>query len=257
MDQPAALIENIIKAADLIRSARSTVVITGAGCSTPSGIPDFRSPHNGLWERYSPLEVASLSAFIHQPIKFFDWLRPFAKCLMEAKPNQSHYALTTLEKSGKLTSIITQNIDGLHQRAGSIAVIEVHGTLTTLSCCGCYQKFPAEIYIGPYIDYGEIPHCQICGNILKPDVVLYEEQLPFQEWLKAKKAVESCDLLIVAGSSLTVTPVAELPLVALKNQAKIILINLSPTYLDVYSEITIYGDVADIVPEIVSAITDD
>jgi NAD-dependent deacetylase len=255
MHPPGEIIEDIHKAAELIRSANYTVVLTGAGSSTPSGIPDFRSPNNGLWTHYSPMEVASLSAFRYQPRKFFDWLRPLAKCLVEAKPNSSHYAFSTLEKSGDLQSIITQNIDGLHQRAGSIAVIEVHGSLATLSCTGCFQQIPAGVHIDCYIERGEIPICPDCYKILKPDVVLFEEQLPIKAWLKAREAVESCDLMIIAGSSLTVTPVAELPLKALENNAKIILINLTPTYIDEYSEITLYGDVADIVPAIASEVT--
>jgi len=238
-------------AADLIRSSKHMVVLTGAGSSTPSGIPDFRSPGSGLWTRYSPLEVASLSTFRYHPEKFFEWLRPLASHMLNAKPNPSHYAFAEMEQGGYLETIITQNIDGLHQRAGSQVVIEVHGSLNTLSCIGCYQQFSSEGYIEPYIDEGVIPKCPYCYKILKPDVVLFEEQLPIKAWLNAQKAVKNCDLMIVSGSSLVVMPVAGLPVNALENHAKIIVVNKTPTYIDDESEVVLYGDIAEIIPAIV------
>ncbi len=248
---------NIKKAADLIRSSNHLIVLTGAGSSTPSGIPDFRSPGNGLWNRFSPMEVASLTTFRYNPEKFFEWLRPLACQMLQAMPNPSHYAFVKLEKNGYLKTIITQNIDGLHQRAGSRVVIEVHGSLNSLSCIGCYQQFPSVDYIEPYIDCGEIPHCPSCNKILKPDVVLFEEQLPIKPWLKAREAVKTCDLLIVSGSSLVVMPVAGLPMNALDNHAKIIVVNKTPTYIDEESEVVLYGDVAAIIPAITSEVLND
>ena len=245
---------NIKTAADLIRSSKHVVVLTGAGSSTPSGIPDFRSSGSGLWTRYSPLEVASLTTFRHQPEFFFEWLRPLAEHILLAKPNASHIAFAELERNGNIKTIITQNIDGLHQRAGSQLVIEIHGTLNTLSCIGCYQQIPAAGYLEPYIDHGEIPHCPKCNKILKPDVVLFEEQLPFKPWLKAREAVRNCDLLIISGSSLVVMPVAGLPMMALENRAKIIVINKTPTYIDEESNLVLYGDVAEIIPAITAEV---
>jgi NAD-dependent deacetylase len=255
MSHPSTeLLANIRRAADLIRSSKHVVVLTGAGSSTPSGIPDFRSSENGLWTRYSPMEVASLTTFRQQPEKFFKWLRPLAELMLQAKPNLSHYAFAELESSGYLKTIITQNIDGLHQRAGSKVVIEVHGTLNSLSCIGCYQQFPASGYIEPYIDDGEIPKCPKCNKLLKPDVVLFEEQLPIKPWLNAREAVKICDLMIVSGSSLVVMPVAGLPVNALENHAKIIVVNKTPTYIDEESEVVLYGDVAEIVPAIAAEV---
>lgn len=247
---PEALMTKIRKAAALIKSARYTVVLTGAGSSTPSGIPDFRSPGSGLWSRYSPSEFASLSSFRYHPEKFFHWLRPLASLLIEAEPNPSHFAISVLENISLVQAIITQNIDCLHQKAGSQVVIEVHGSLDTLSCIGCFKQFLSHQYMDAFIEEGIIPHCPLCNQILKPDVVLFEEQLPIQPWLKAKAETKNCDLMIVAGSSLTVTPACQLPLLALQNGAKLIVINLSPTYIDNYSEVVIYEDVSDILPAI-------
>jgi NAD-dependent deacetylase len=245
------------KAAALIRKAQYTVALTGAGSSTPSGIPDFRSNGSGLWARYLPMEVASLTAFRQQPERFFDWLRPLASHMLTAQPNAAHLALAQLEKCNYLKVLITQNIDGLHQRAGSTNVLQVHGTLSTLTCIGCYQQVSAEEYATPYIEQGIIPLCRTCGQYLKPDVVLFEEQLPAQIWLKARRAAEVCDLMIIAGTSLIVSPVAQLPERARKNGAKIIIVNKTPTYMDEQAEVLLAGDVADIIPAITDEVMHD
>ena len=244
-------------AADLIRSFGNGIVLTGAGISTPSGIPDFRTPGSGLWSRYNPMEVASLSAFRYQPEKFFDWFHPLAKTIVLALPNPAHHALAILEKAGYLHTIITQNIDGLHQRAGSKQVLEVHGTLESLTCIGCFKKYPSDSFITRYIENGEMPTCSDCGQILKPDVILYEEQLPRQTWLAARRACRNCRIILVAGSSLEVTPVATLPHEALENDARLIIINQSPTYLDPRAEVLLKGDVADILPLISQEVIDE
>jgi NAD-dependent deacetylase len=244
-------------AANLIRSIGNGIVLTGAGISTPSGIPDFRTPGSGLWSRYNPMEVASLSAFRYQPEKFFAWFHPMAKNIAQALPNPAHHALAILEKAGYLHTIITQNIDGLHQRAGSKQVLEVHGSLESLTCIGCFQKYPSESFITRYIEHCEMPTCSECGQILKPDVILFEEQLPKQTWLKARRACHNCEIILVAGSSLEVTPVATLPQEALENDARLIIINQSPTYLDPRAEVLLRGDVADILPLISQEVIDE
>ncbi|HBY09576.1 MAG TPA: RNA polymerase subunit sigma [Chloroflexi bacterium] len=248
---------SIQKAARLILNAKYMVALTGAGSSTPSGIPDFRSTGSGLWTRYLPTEVASLSSFNQSPERFFEWLRPLASHMLTAQPNAAHYALALFEKHNYLKTLITQNIDGLHQRAGSNNVLQVHGTLNTLTCVGCYQQFDGEPYTRPYLEQGIIPHCEFCGNYLKPDVVLFEEQLPAKIWLKARQAVETCDLLLIAGTSLLVSPVAQLPERALKNKAGIIIINQSPTYLDALADLLFPGDVAEIIPAIAAEVMHD
>ncbi len=242
------------KAVDLIREAQHAIVLTGAGSSTPSGIPDFRSAGSGLWARYQPMEVASLSAFRRQPEEFYTWLRPLASHILNALPSPAHKALADLEHQGFLQAIITQNIDGLHQRAGSKNVLEVHGTLNALTCIGCYRQYNTDEYIDSFIDDGIVPRCQACQNILKPDVVLFEEQLPATIWIEAQKQTSTCDLMIVAGTSLVVTPVAGLPMKALEYEAQVIVINKSTTYIDDQAAAVLTGDVAEIIPALSSEI---
>mgnify|MGYP001816594516 FL=1 len=256
-EQPVEFQDLINSAARLILSAKDGVVLTGAGISTPSGIPDFRTPGSGVWSRFNPMEVASLSAFRAQPEKFFAWLHPLAKKMFEALPNPAHYALAFLEKAGYLQAVITQNIDGLHQRAGSEQVLELHGSMETLTCIGCYRKYPAGNYISRYIDQEIPPRCPDCDQILKPDVILYEEQLPKVTWLKAQKACRECSVIIVVGSSLEVTPSATLPLSALEKNAKLIIINQGQTYLDTQADVRIEGDVAEVLPLLSKAVLDD
>ena len=244
------IIESIQLASDLIKHSHHSVVLTGAGISTPSGIPDFRSPGTGLWTKYLPMEVASLSAFRYNPELFYQWLHPLVQHMLTARPNPAHYSLAQLEENGFIESIITQNIDGLHSRAGSKNVIEVHGTLNSLTCIKCFIQVSSELIIQEYIDNCLIPHCQICGGILKPDVILYEEQLPIKTWIKAEEACRKCDLLIVAGTSLEVMPSAKLPVLALDNGASLIIINKTNTYIDIRADIIIRADVADIFPQI-------
>jgi NAD-dependent deacetylase len=248
---------SIQKAAGLIINAKFPVALTGAGSSTPSGIPDFRSRGSGLWTRYLPMEVASLTAFRQYPERFFEWLRPLASHMLTAQPNAAHIALAQLEKHNYLKTIITQNIDGLHQRAGATNVLQVHGTFSTLTCIHCYQQIDATPYLAPYIEEGKIPYCDTCGSFLKPDVVLFEEQLPAKIWLKARRAAEACDLMIIAGTSLVVAPVAQLPDQAQKNGAQIIVVNKSPTYIDDRATVLLTGDIAEILPAITREVLHD
>jgi len=237
-------------AAELFLQSRHAVVLTGAGLSTPSGIPDFRSEGTGLWSSDEPMEVASLNTFRVAPERFFQWFRPLANQIFNAQPNPAHHALAALEKTGRIHSIITQNIDVLHQKAGSQSVIEMHGTLQTLTCTQCYHQVTAEPYLGPFVENGEIPLCPRCRNVLKPDVILFGEQLPQAAWFQAQREARQCDLMMVAGSSLEVLPVAGLPMQALDRGAHLIIINNSPTYLNVRADVAILEDVAEIIPAI-------
>ncbi len=249
--------KEILKAVTLIKDANCAVALTGAGISTPSGIPDFRSEGNGLWTRFNPMAVASLTAFRQNPEQFFEWLRPLARRMFHAEPNPAHLSLAALEKKGYIHATITQNIDGLHQRAGAQNVIDVHGTLNTLTCINCYQQYLSEGFIVPYIERGKLPRCPDCGCILKPDAILFEEQLPAKIWLQAKKASKTCDVMIVAGSSLVVMPVASLPMEALNHGASLVVINKTPTYVDSQASVILYGDVAEIIPRIASELLND
>lgn len=238
----------IIPLVELMRHSRHIIILTGAGYSTPSGIPDFRSSGSGLWTKYLPMEVASLSTFRYNPELFFNWLHPLASHMLLAKPNQAHLALARLEAAGIIKTVITQNIDGLHHRAGSKNVLEVHGTFNTLTCVGCFKRFAASQVIEPYLATCAIPRCPQCGAILKPDIILFEEQLPMQTWRAAEKACSACDLILVAGTSLEVMPSARLPVDALSHGARLALINQSETYIDERADIILRGNVADIVP---------
>ncbi len=236
------------RAARLLNVARSAIALTGAGISTPSGIPDFRSPGSGLWRHADPYEVASLTAFRYNPLKFFEWIHPLARLMVEAEPNPAHRALATLEARGLLQGVITQNIDGLQQRAGSKNVLEVHGNLRTATCISCYRRHPTGGFLRKFLETGDPPRCPSCGGVLKPDAVLFGEQLPFKVVRQAERWVEEADLLVVAGSSLEVTPVALLPLRALDAGADLIIVNQTPTYLDVRASVLFRGDVAAVLP---------
>lgn len=248
---------SIRQASQLIKKTKAGVVFTGAGISTPSGIPDFRSEGSGLWTRYFPMEVASLTAFRHDPDKFFSWLRPLASHMLSAQPNPAHTAIAELQKEGYINTVITQNIDGLHHRAGSVNILEIHGTFNTLSCVGCYKQYESSPYISPYIEEGLIPQCSECGSILKPDVILFEEQLPMHIWMQAEQVSKQCDLMLVAGTSLEVIPSAKLPLYAVENSAKLIVVNNTETYIDIRADVVIRGDVADILPLIAQEVIGD
>jgi NAD-dependent deacetylase len=241
-------------AAEIIRGSKRSVALTGAGISTPSGIPDFRSQNSGIWEKYDPFEVASLSAFRYNPQVFFQWMRSLAQEIYSAQPNPAHESLASLEQLGYIQTIVTQNVDALHQKAGSRNVLEIHGSMRTLTCTSCYRTHSSDPYLQAYLDTGEIPHCPECGSVLKPDLVLMGEQLPSRIWLKAQEACRNCDLMIVAGSSLEVLPVAGLPMRALENGAHLILINHSSTYLDVRADVVLHEDLAEVLPCILKAV---
>jgi NAD-dependent deacetylase len=241
-------------AADLFRQSKHAVSLTGAGLSTPSGIPDFRSTGTGLWSRDEPMEVASLSTFRTAPERFFEWFRPLASQIYNAQPNPAHLSLAELEKAGRIHSIMTQNIDMLHQKAGSQTVIEMHGTMQTLTCTQCYYQVEAALQLDAFVETGEIPRCPKCCQILKPDVILFGEQLPQAAWFKAQREARQCDLMLVVGSSLEVLPVAGLPMQALDRGAHLIIVNNAQTYLNVRADVVIPEDVAVIIPAIVEKV---
>ncbi len=246
----------IQQAAALLLQSKYAVALTGAGISTPSGIPDFRSAESGLWEKHDPMVVASLIGFRHRPDLFYEWLVPLARTLIQASPNPAHYALAKLESLGILKSVITQNIDLLHSRAGSKTVYEVHGHIREATCITCFAVYPAESLLKEYIesDGKKLLRCASCGSVLKPNVILFGEQLPLKVFNAAQREVRQCDMMVVAGSSLEVYPVADMPRQARAGGAKLILINYSETDYDRVANVTIRGDVADILPRIVQAL---
>lgn len=238
----------------LLRRARHAVALTGAGHSTRSGIPDFRSPHSGLWEAANPAEVASLYGFKHHPERFYNWIRPYARTVLDARPNAAHVALARMERTGVLRSIITQNVDMLHTRAGSQTVHELHGHLREVTCIHCFAVYPAGPYIERFLEDGTIPTCPDCGHVLKPNVILFGEQLPAQALIAARRETQQCDVMLVAGSSLEVYPAADFPAQAKRSGAALIFVNFSATALDPLADVVIHADVVDILPQLADAL---
>ena len=243
-------------AAQLITSARHLVVFSGAGLSTPSGIPDFRSQKTGLWQKNNPMEVASATAFKYQPERFYNWLRPLLQAASKAEPNPAHSALAQLEEMGIIRAIITQNIDGLHQKAGSSNVIELHGTMNKMGCPKCHYSLNDNSQSIQEILNGGMPHCEKCGTILKPGITLFEESLPMNAWQQAELEIQIADVMLIVGSSLEVVPASSLPYEANRNGCKLIIVNLSPTFMDEKAEITLSMDVAVGIPLLLKKVID-
>jgi NAD-dependent deacetylase len=245
--------ELIQRAAQLLMQARHAVALTGAGLSTPSGIPDFRSQDIGLWENYDPMEIATFQTFRRRPADFFNWIRPLARQMFAAQPNPAHRALTALQNAGWLKHIITQNMDGLQQRAGAHDVVELHGNIYSGTCVSCYQLYRSEEFVAEFIDAGQIPRCPRCGGIVKPNVILFGEALPVHALMTAKRATTECDVMLIAGSSLEVAPASDLPMLARSRYARLIMVNHGHTYLDQQCDVLIHEDVALALPAIAAA----
>jgi NAD-dependent deacetylase len=221
----------VARLADIIRGSQPCVVLTGAGVSTESGVPDFRSP-TGIWAEFDPLEYATLGAFRDDPRKVWRFYAPRFDMLASAEPNRAHLALAELERAGLVRAIVTQNIDMLHERAGSQDVIEVHGSIRTSSCPSCGARHPlAEVV--PLIEAGDgAPECPSCGAVLKPDVVFFDELLPPGAMERATELAGEARLLLVIGSGLEVYPVAGLPQITLDAGGKVAVVNQTPTWVD-------------------------
>lgn len=242
--------DRIQEVADLLRASRSAVAFTGAGISTPSGIPDFRDPESGLWSHADPLRVASIHSFRQQPQAFYDWVYPLAKRILTAQPNPAHLALAELETSGVLKCVITQNIDMLHTRAGSVNVHEIHGSLSEATCTHCFRAYSGEQVLARFLQDGQTPLCPRCGGVIKPNVILFGEQLPYRPIQAAREAARCADVMLVIGSSLEVAPARDLPQYAMRNRAHLIIINLTPTDFDRYAFAVFHADAAEVLPTI-------
>jgi NAD-dependent protein deacetylase/lipoamidase len=224
----------VARLAELIRERGSCVVLTGAGVSTESGIPDFRSP-SGVWAQYDPMEYATIDAFLADPAKVWDFYGRRLEMLGEAEPNDGHRALVELEERGFVEAVITQNIDRLHERAGSRELVEVHGSIGTSSCldCGTVVQFDDVVRRLP------VPECPACGRVLKPDVVLFGELLPERAMARATELAAQARVFLVVGSSLEVYPVAGLPLETLANGGSLGIVNRGGTQYDSRAAVTI------------------
>jgi NAD-dependent deacetylase len=226
--------EKLERLAELVRERQPCVVLTGAGISTESGIPDFRSP-TGIWAQYDPMEYATIDAFLADPEKVWDFYGKRLNVLRDAEPNEGHRALVELEERGWVRAVITQNIDRLHERAGSRDVVEVHGSIRTSSCldCGTVVPFDEVVRLLP------VPHCPGCGRVLKPDVVMFGELLPEDAIARATQLAADAGLLLVVGSSLEVYPVAGLPAETLAAGGSLAIVNRAPTQFDRRASVTI------------------
>lgn len=229
--------------AALIREHGPVVALTGAGISVPSGIPDFRTPQTGIWANVDPMEVAHISVWRRDPARFWSFYGQRFAALDGKQPNGAHRALVELERRGLLNGVITQNIDGLHARAGTEDPIEVHGSIRTASCLRCGLSFPLEETrrrLGEEAD--GVPLCD-CGAPLKPDVVLFGELLPEAAINRATALASTAGLMLAIGSSLEVHPVAGLPDDTLRNGGKLALVTMGPTPYDDEADVKLSGDV--------------
>lgn len=237
------------RAADAIRSAGTVVASTGAGISTESGIPDFRS-EGGIWDTYPPEEYASIQAFTADPAKVWGMWRELGQQLDGCKPNPGHNALAQLEEAGHLAAIITQNVDNLHQEAGSRIVIEYHGNSRQVRCMTCGHTQP----INPEIYASGTPFC-VCGGVFKPDVVMFGEMIPPKAMLQAEAFARSADTVIIVGTSAQVYPAAELPYTAKKRGAFIIEANLEETdFTRDITDIFLHGKAGETLPKLAEAV---
>jgi NAD-dependent deacetylase len=235
---------DVQRLAELVRGARSVVALTGAGISVPSGIPDFRSPGTGLWERVNPMEVAHIDAFRADPVRFWGFYSQRFATLGDKQPNGAHRALADLERAGRLDAVITQNIDLLHRKAGTRELVEVHGSIASCSCLRCGEAVPADTARARLAaDPDGVPRCDRCASPLKPDVVLFGELLPEAALVRAQRLCEDAELLLCIGSSLEVHPVAALPLLTREAGGELAIITQGPTPLDRIAAVRRSGDV--------------
>ncbi len=234
--------------AQLIRDNQPCVVLTGAGVSTESGIPDFRS-RDGIWSRYDPMEYASIEAFRRDPAKVWDFYARRLGVLQAAEPNAAHLALARLERLGWVEAVVTQNVDRLHERAGSRDVVEVHGSLRTSSCldCGHVEGFDRVVELLP------TPRCRRCGAVLKPDVVMFGELLPAAAIQRSVELAREASLLLVVGSSLEVHPVASLPDETLAAGGRLAIVNRGSTPYDRLATLTVDGAAGEVLASVSSA----
>lgn len=223
--------ETIQSLGGALQQARHAVVLTGAGASTDSGLPDFRSG-TGLWAGVDPMKLASISALRRSPVEFFQFYRHRLSRLDGAFPNPVHNVLGDMQRAGIVKAIITQNVDGLHQAGGATDVIELHGSLRECVCMRCGERFSSALIDFEVTRPQEVPTCPVCGGVLKPGVVLFEEALPEEAIEAAVAHAYQADLFLVVGSSLEVSPANQLPALAALEGAKLGIINLEPTHLD-------------------------
>ncbi len=245
--------ENIKKTARLLLNSEFAIVLTGAGISTESGIPDFRG-ESGIWKKYKPKIYGSIQSFLNDPSKFWKMAEEIAPTLFNAEPNPGHYAIADLEKENIIKAVITQNIDELHQKAGTVIVYEVHGNINRFTCMGCRASYTKEQILRKIKKEKSSPGCSFCGAPLKPSVVLFGESLPNFEKYMSIDLAKKADIMLIAGSSLTVAPICDLPLYTLREGGNLIIVNDETTYLDDRAEIVINNKTGVVLPLIVQEV---
>jgi NAD-dependent deacetylase len=230
---------DVERLAELMRRRGPATVLTGAGISTESGIPDFRSPA-GVWAQYDPAEYATIDAFRADPRKVWSFYSLRLRVLVDAEPNAGHLALAELERAGHVIAVVTQNIDGLHQRAGSRDVVEVHGSIRSSTCPGCGAAYGLDQLLA-LVEDAEAPACPRCGEIVKPDVVMFGELLPEAAIDRAYELARATRLLLVVGSTLEVWPVSMLPHETVASGGDVAIVNKGPTSFDERATVRIEG----------------
>jgi NAD-dependent deacetylase len=238
--------------AALVRERQPCVVLTGAGISTESGIPDFRSP-SGIWAKYDPMEYATIAAFRRDPVKVWEFYALRFEALTRAEPNAGHLALAELERRGIVTAVVTQNIDGLHTQAGSQEVVEVHGSIRSASCLDCGTQVPLEDVVEALAE-APAPPCPNCGTVPKPDVVMFGELLPAEAIDRAVELAQGAGLLLVVGSSLEVHPVAGLTEETVAAGGALAIVNRGPTPYDHLASIRIDGSAGETLSALAEAL---
>jgi NAD-dependent deacetylase len=241
--------EDVSRAATLLRHRRRAIALTGAGISVDSGIPDFRSP-GGLWARYEPMEYATIEAFRSDPEKVWRMLLEVDELVRDAEPNPGHRALAELEQRGVLQGIVTQNIDGLHQRAGSQTVVEFHGGSHRLRCLSCDGTWDAAD-----LPRGKMPLCDRCQVPLKPDIVFFGEAIGRQALADAFRMAGDCAAVLVVGTSATVSPASEVPVLAKRSGAAVLEFNIEQTSLSALADVCVLGSASETLPALVEALS--
>jgi NAD-dependent deacetylase len=231
---------SVERLAELVRDRGPAVVLTGAGISTESGIPDFRSP-TGVWAQYDPEEYATIRAFRADPVKVWSLHSLRYRVLTEAQPNAGHEALAELERFGHVRAVVTQNIDTLHERAGSRDVVEVHGSIRTCSCPSCGQRYLRDEVLGFLEEGTDAPRCEDDGTVLKPDVVFFGELLPEAAIDRAYELARTTRLMLVVGSQLEVWPVSQLPAETVAEGGEVAIVNRGPTSFDARAAVKVDG----------------
>jgi NAD-dependent deacetylase len=232
-----------------VSRATRGVALTGAGISAESGIPTFRG-EGGLWTQYDPVKVATLDNFMADPRAYWTVARERGPAVLAAEPNPGHYALTGLQKGGRLVAVITQNTDGLHQDAGTENVIELHGSGRTVECLDCGTR-ESRADVQRRLEFQLPPRCRVCGGMfLKPMAVFFGEPMPADAVAEAQRLAAEADVMLVVGSSLVVFPAADIPLYAVHAGAPLIIVNAEPTPLDARAEVVIRGKAGEVLPEL-------